>query len=82
MASTVRFNIPFEVLIEAVTSLDVQQQRRLLEVLEDLLFELEEDTLEHDPQVIAEIEEARNAYNAGDYQTIQEYISKQPHTPS
>ena len=72
--TTVKFNVPFESLIEAITSLDLEKKRELLEILEDLVFESEE-SLEQEPQVLAEIEEARKAYQVGDYQTIQEYIA-------
>ncbi|MFB2879682.1 hypothetical protein [Floridanema aerugineum] len=74
--TTVKFNVPFESLIEAITSLDLEKKRELLEILEDLVFESEE-SLEEEPQVLAEIEEARKAYQVGDYQTIQEYIASQ-----
>jgi hypothetical protein len=40
-------------------------------------WEAEEDLIEKDIQVIAEIEEARKAYQKGDYKTIQEYIAGQ-----
>ncbi len=77
MTKTVQIQIPFESLIEAITSLDIEKKRQLLEVLEDLVFEAEEDLIEKDPQVLAEIEEARKAYQKGDYQSIQEYIANQ-----
>ncbi|MBE9227531.1 hypothetical protein IQ264_19055 [Phormidium sp. LEGE 05292] len=70
----VKFNVPFESLVEAITSLDLEKKRELLEILEDLVFESEE-SLEQEPQVMADIEEARKAYQRGDYQTIQEYIA-------
>jgi hypothetical protein len=75
MTTNVEFHVPFESLIEAITSLDLGQKHQLLEILEDQLFEAEEDLIEQDPQVAAEIEEARKAYQIGDYQTIQEYIA-------
>ncbi|MCL1466292.1 hypothetical protein [Argonema galeatum] len=75
--TAVKFNVPFESLIEAITSLDLEKKRQLLEILEDLLFEAEEESIEQEPQVIAEIEAARKAYQMGDYQTIQEYIASQ-----
>lgn len=70
----VKFQVPFESLIEAITALDSDRKRQILEILEDQLFELEEDLIETDPQIIAEVTEAKNAYQNGDYQTIQEYI--------
>lgn len=78
MQNLVQFNVPFEALVEAVKSLDLNHKRQLLEVLEDLLFDLEEESMEQNPQVLLEVEEARKAYQAGDYQTIQDYIAKQP----
>lgn len=66
-----------ESLIEAITLLNVEVRRKLLEILEDQIFEAEEDSMENDPQVLAEVEEARKAYQIGDYQTIQEYITNQ-----
>ncbi|MCL1466287.1 hypothetical protein [Argonema galeatum] len=75
--TTVKFSVPFESLIEAITSLDLEKKRQILEILEDLLFEAEEESIEQEPQVIAEIEAARKAYQMGDYQTIQGYIASQ-----
>jgi hypothetical protein len=77
MTKTVQIKIPFESLIEAIKCLDLEKQRQLLEILEDLVFEVEEDLIEQNPQIIAEVEEARQAYQKGDYQTIQEYITGQ-----
>lgn len=74
--TAVKFNVPFESLIEAITSLDLEKKRQLLEILEDLLFE-EEESIEQEPQVSAEIEAARKAYQMGEYQTIQGYIASQ-----
>lgn len=74
--TTVKFNVSFESLIEAIASLDLEKKRELLEILEDLVFESEE-LLEQESEVLAEIEEARKAYQNGDYQTIEEYIASQ-----
>ncbi|QGZ91287.1 hypothetical protein [Microcystis aeruginosa] len=73
----VRMQVSLESLIEAITSLNVEGKRKLLEILEDQIFEAEEDSMENDPQVLAEVEEARKAYQIGDYQTIQAYITNQ-----
>ncbi|MFB2920001.1 hypothetical protein [Aerosakkonema funiforme] len=75
--ATVKLSVTFESLIEAITSLDLEKKHQLLEILEDLVFEAEEESSERDPKVIAEIEAARKAYKMGDYQTIQEYIAVQ-----
>jgi len=44
-------------------------------MLEEEISQAEEDLLEEDPTVLAEIDEARIAYQNGDYQTIDEYIA-------
>ncbi len=73
----VRMQVSLESLIEAITSLNVEVKRKLMEILEDQIFEAEEDVMENDPEVLAEVEEARKAYQIGNYQTIQEYITNQ-----
>jgi gamma-glutamyl phosphate reductase len=77
MTTIIQLGITFESLVEAIASLDLEKKHQLLEILEDLLFEAEEDLLEQNPQVVAEIEEARQAYQMGDYQTIQQYLASQ-----
>jgi hypothetical protein len=71
MATNFEFHVPFESLIEAITSLDLEQKHQILGILEDRLFEAEEDAIEQDPLVAAEIDEAQKEYQIVDYQTIQ-----------
>lgn len=73
----VKFQVPFESIIEAITDLDSEKKRQILEMIEEQLFETEEDLVEQNPRVLAEIQEARQAYHKGDYQTIQEYVAEQ-----
>ena len=51
-------------------TLNVEVKRTLVEILADQIFETEEDDMENDPDVLAEVAEARKAYQIGDYQTI------------
>jgi hypothetical protein len=74
--TTVNLSIPFEVLIKTIKSLDLQQQQQLLEILEEQLFEAEEEW-ENSPEIIAEVEEAKKAYQAGDYLTLEDFVSSQ-----
>ncbi|MCA2686235.1 MAG: hypothetical protein IM504_14985 [Microcystis sp. M038S2] len=73
----VRMQVSLESLIEAIATLDLGVKRKLMEIIEDQIFESEEKSMENDPEVLAEVEEARKAYQIGDYQTIQEYITNQ-----
>ena len=81
MAEIVSIQIPFASLVEAIASLNLEDKHKLQEILEDQIFEAEEE-LENDPEVLAEVEAARKAYQAGDYQTIQDYIASRSETPS
>jgi hypothetical protein len=69
--------VSLESLIEAIATLDLGVKRKLMEIIEYLIFESEEESMENDPEVLAEVEEARKAYQIGDYQTIQAYITNQ-----
>jgi hypothetical protein len=48
-----------------------------MELLDEQIGQAEEDLWEQNPTIQAEIQEARAAYEAGDYVTIDEYIAQQ-----
>jgi hypothetical protein len=73
---TVRLQIPFESLVDAISSLGLEEKLRLWQLLDEEITQAEEDLLEDDPTIQSEIQEARTAYQTGDYQTIEEYIAK------
>ncbi len=62
--------IPFDSLIDAVKNLSALEQRKLWETLETQLGQYEEDQFENDPAIRNQIAEARAAYLAGDFQTL------------
>jgi hypothetical protein len=70
----VKLEIQFESLLAAVSSLKTAEKHRLLEMLEDELFD--DDDLENDPETMADIEAARADYAAGDYITFDEYLAE------
>jgi hypothetical protein len=70
----IKLTVPFESLVECVSKLTVQDKLHLLALLESELAQIEEDAWEQDPSIVAEIQEARVAYEAGDYITIDEYL--------
>lgn len=82
MSDTIKLQIPLKSLVDAITSLGLEEKRQLLDLLEEQVTEAEEDLLEQDPTVLAEVEEARRAYRSGEYQTIQEYIANRPEKTS
>jgi hypothetical protein len=74
---SVKLLIPFESLAAAVAELNFRDKRRLWQLLNEQIAQAEEEVWEQDPMAQAEIQEARAAYQAGDYMTIDEYIVQQ-----
>jgi hypothetical protein len=74
MTFTVKLEIPFQSLVEAIASLNLEEKRQLQEVLEQQIFELEEATYEDDAETVKEIEVIRDEYTAGEYQTLDEFL--------
>jgi len=67
--NTVKVNISFQSLLEAISSLEIAEKHQLWELLEAQLFPDNEDS----PEDIAAIQAARADYTAGDYMTFDEY---------
>ena len=72
---SVELSIPFDSLVDSVTKLHLRDKFRLWELLDEQMADVEEEMWDEDPVVQAEIQEARAAYQAGDYVTIDEYIA-------
>lgn len=72
----VQLQIPFESLVNAIASLGLEEKRKLWEMLDEQIAEVDDNLLEEDPAIQAEIEEARVAYQAGNYLTLDEYIAQ------
>ncbi len=73
----VKLVIPFDSLIESIGQLSLEEKRRLWELLDEQIAQAEEELWERDARVQAEISEARAAYEAGDYVTLDEYLAQQ-----
>ena len=54
MPAIVKLQLSLETLIEAITSLDLQEKCRLREVIEQQIFELEEELYQEEPETIAQ----------------------------
>lgn len=76
MTTTVNLQVPFEFLLQALQALSPTEKYTLLERLEEDLFQSEDD-IESDPIVAAAVLASRQAYQQGDYVTIQDYIARQ-----
>ncbi len=76
--NTIRLLIPFESLVGAISGLSLEDKVMLSQLLEDLIAQglAQEEIWEQDPTVQADIQEARTAYQAGDYLSIDEYVAQ------
>lgn len=70
--NTVKVDISFQSLLEAISSLGISERYKIWEFLEAELFASEDDS----PEDIAEIEAARADYKAGDYTTFDRYMAQ------
>ncbi len=70
--NTVKVEISFQSLLEAISSLEIAERYKIGEFLEAELFANEEDSSED----IAAIEAARDDYKAGDYTTFDRYMAR------
>ncbi|MCY7285261.1 MAG: hypothetical protein LH679_17900 [Cyanobacteria bacterium CAN_BIN43] len=73
MPATVSVQLLLESLVEAITSLELPKKQQLLEILEQQLFEMEEENYEEHPETVVEIQAVRAEYDAGEYQTFEAY---------
>ena len=64
-----------EILIEAVSALDIDQKHKLADILDRQILEHEDEHYEESKETIAEIATAKAEYAAGDYVTYDEYVS-------
>jgi len=68
--------VSIESIIQAIAALNWSEQQKLREILDDQLFESEENW-ENSPEIKAEIAEAKKAYRQGEYQTLSELIAQE-----
>ncbi|MBD2425047.1 hypothetical protein [Phormidium sp. FACHB-1136] len=77
MTTTISLEISLESLIQAVASLDLGAKRHLIEVIEQQIFEAQEEDYVEDSETKAEIESVKLEYQQGDAMTIDDFIQSQ-----
>ena len=77
MSTTISLQISLDSLIQAVSSLDLEAKRHLLDIIEQQIFEAEEASYIEDPETKAEIEAVTLEYQQGDFVTIDDFIQAQ-----
>jgi len=77
VTTTINLQISLEALIQAVTSLDLESKRQLLDIIEQQVFEAEEASYVEDSETQAEIEAVKIEYQKGEFVTIDDFIQAQ-----
>lgn len=77
MTTTINLQISLESLIQAVSSLDLDAKKHLLDIIEQQIFESEEADYTEDSEARAEIESVKLEYQQGDFVTIDDFIQTQ-----
>ncbi|MBE9140360.1 hypothetical protein IQ254_24700 [Nodosilinea sp. LEGE 07088] len=77
MTPTISLQITLDSLIQAVTSLDIDAKRHLLDIIEQQIFEAEEASYEEDADTKAEIDAVKLEYQQGEFMTIDDFIQAQ-----
>ncbi len=77
MTKTIGLQISLDSLIQAVSSLDLEAKRHLLDIIEQQIFEAEEAGYTEDSKTQTEIESVRLEYQQGDFVTIDDFIQTQ-----
>lgn len=77
MTTTINLQISLDSLIQAVSSLDLEAKRHLLDIIEQQLFEAEEAGYIEDSDTKAEIESVKLEYQQGEFLTIDDFIQAQ-----
>jgi hypothetical protein len=75
MPAIVKLQLSLEELAEAIYSLDLEEKRQIQEMIEQRIFEEEEELYQDDSETETEIQTVRSEYAAGEYLTMDEYLA-------
>jgi ElaB/YqjD/DUF883 family membrane-anchored ribosome-binding protein len=73
---TITLNVPLDSLLESISALSPKEKLQIFEALHKELEQAEEELYESDPAIQAQIREARAAYQARDYVTLDDYAAR------
>ncbi|TSA16819.1 hypothetical protein D4R75_13055 [bacterium] len=68
-------SVSFESLLQSIAKLSSSDKLKIMEALNEQLEQAEEDLYESDPSIQAQIREARVAYAAKNYVTLDDYLA-------
>jgi hypothetical protein len=75
MPAIIKLQLSLEALVEAISSLNLEEKCQLQEIIEQQIFEAEEALYEDDIETQKEIQVIRAEYADGDSITMDEYLS-------
>ncbi len=75
--NNIKIDIPFNSLLESIKKLSIEEKFEIWNIINLELDKTEEEFFIKDPQMRLEIKEAKEAYEAGDFLSIDEFINKQ-----
>ncbi len=73
--ATVNISIPFQSLKDSISKISMDEKIQIADILECEIIK-EFDILEQNKKVKQEIKDARKAYKAGEFLTLDDYLSK------
>jgi len=76
MTATIKLELSLEKLVEVISSLDFDEKCQLKEVIEQQIFEAEEEKYQDNTETLAELELVRKEYEQGDYVTLDDFLSQ------
>lgn len=82
MPAIVKLQLSIETLVEAISSLNLEEKCQLQEIIEQQIFEAEEAVYEDDLETKKEIQAVRAEYATGESITMDEYIAKRSNQAS
>lgn len=74
----INVQIPIESLITAISTLKLRDKHKLLEILQQQIFEAEEVSYEEDDETKVEIQAVQKEFESGDYTTFDTYLANRP----
>ncbi len=80
MTTHINLTIPLESLLEAVSALNLDAKRQILDLLEQQIFAAEEANYQEDPETVAEMAAIQAEYDAGEFIKIDNFDSR--HLPT
>lgn len=75
MTTTIDSHNLVESLVSAITALSLEEKQKIVDIVEQQIFEAEEANYEEDADTADEIKTVKAAYQKGEYDTYEAYMA-------